>query len=413
MDVKQILRLSLQSLIKNKIRALQSTVIMIIGLTAVFTVVYIAQGLLNQIKMQVSNYNSGTIWVNVFERADTYSRDTLTNKDWRRLVQENPNLIDAVSPMIYVFDFVDGCTYNGKLYNSTDISVNGVNEDFARINTALRIEQGRFLHNMDVEREQNVCVVGNTVAEKIMGGSALGQTVKIAGENFYVVGVLQEIDLDSENWNNVLLIPSSTALKITGADFRPETFGGTGAYYSSYFVNVVNTENVTEASQAIRAMLQEHLHDTDVANITALDWQGKQMSYGLSLMFAPFVLFVFIILIVGGVSIMNTMVAFVTERTKEIGIRKAFGASHIDIKRQFLAESICISLTGSMVAIILALPVCYFICSILHLPIDVAGIPLLPLISTLLVAIGTGIVFGTYPAQQAAKMEIVDAINSD
>ncbi len=413
MAIKQILQLSLQSLYKNKVRALQATVVLVIGLTAVFTVVYMAQGLLNQIKMQVANYNSGAIWVNVFERADTYSRDNLTDDDWRQLAQDNPDLIDAVSPMIYVFDFIDGCTYNGKLYNSSDYNINGVNEDFAKINKALRIEQGRFLQSMDIEREQKVCVVGSAVAEKIMGGNALGQTVKIAGENFSVVGVLQEIAFDSENWNSVLLIPASTAQRIAGADWRPETFGGVGAYYSSYFVNIVSPEKLAEARQAILNMLHEHLRDTDAANVTSLDWQGRQMSQGLSLMFAPFVLFVFIILMVGGVAVMNTMVAFVKERTKEIGIRKAFGATSKDIERQFLWESVCLSLVGSFAAVVLALPVSYAVCSILHLPVDVAGIPLLPLMATLLVAVLVGMVFGTYPAKQAAKMEPVAAINAD
>ena len=238
MNIKQAFHISFQSLLKNKMRALQSTSIFIVALISVFTVICIAQGLLNQIKIQVANYNFGVIWVSVYERMDTFSRDTLTDEDWQRLVQENPDLICAVSPIVYVFDYVDGLVYDDKLYGNNEVIIEGVNEDFIKINKVLQIEQGRFLQHMDVEREQNVCVIGSNIANKIIDGNALGQSVKIAGNNFSVIGVLKEIDVDAENWNNTVLLPSSCALKITGADYHAETFGGIGSYFSSYFVGV-------------------------------------------------------------------------------------------------------------------------------------------------------------------------------
>ncbi len=413
MNIKQAFHLSFQSLLKNKVRALQSTSIFIVALISVFTVICIAQGLLNQIKIQVANYNFGVIWVSVYERMDTFSRDTLTDEDWQRLVQENPDLICAVSPIVYVFDYVDGLVYDDKLYGNNEVIIEGVNEDFIKINKVLQIEQGRFLQHMDVEREQNVCVIGSNIANKIIDGNALGQSVKIAGNNFSVIGVLKEIDVDAENWNNTVLLPSSCALKITGADYRAETFGGIGSYFSSYFVGVTSAESVVDARVAIRSMLESCLNTTDVANITPLKWQEKQMSQGLSVVFAPFVLFSFLVLMVGGCGIMNMMVVLVKERTKEIGIRKAFGATNTDIQKQFLCESVCITIIGCVVGIVFAVPIIYIVCAILHLPLDVIGIPLIPLVGTVLVAVGTGMLFGTYPAQQAAKLEPVAAINSD
>ncbi len=411
MDIKQLFRLSFQSLLKNKMRTLQSTLIFVIGLVSVFTVVCVAQGLLNQIKMQVANYNSGVIWVSVFERMDTFSRDTLTDEDWQNLIKENPDLIYAVSPMIYVSDYVDGFVYDNKLYNNSNINIEGINEDFYKIIHVLQVKQGRFLQNMDIEREQNVCVIGSNIANKIMGGNALGQSLKIAGTNFSVIGVLAEIDLDAENWNDTILLPSTCALKITGADFRPETFSGIGSYFSSYFVGVTSAENTVEAHAAIRSMLDSCLNETDAANITSLDWQGKQMSQGLSMVFAPFALFAFLILLVGGNGIMNMMIALVEERTKEIGIRKAFGATNKDIQKQFLCESVCISMLGCVVGIFLAVPIIYIVCDVLHLPLDVLGVPFLPLVITALISVGVGMIFGTYPAGKAAKLEPVAAIS--
>ncbi len=389
MNIKQAFHLSFQSLLKNKMRALQSTSIFIVALISVFTVICIAQGLLNQIKIQVANYNFGVIWVSVYERMDTFSRDTLTDEDWQRLVQENSDLICAVSPIVYVFDYVDGLVYDDKLYGNNEVIIEGVNEDFIKINKVLQIEQGRFLQHMDVEREQNVCVIGSNIANKIIDGNALGQSVKIAGNNFSVIGVLKEIDVDAENWNNTVLLPSSCALKITGADYRAETFGGIGSYFSSYFVGVKSAESVVDARVAIRSMLESCLNTT------------------------PFVLLSFLVLMVGGCGIMNMMVVLVKERTKEIGIRKAFGATNTDIQKQFLCESVCITIIGCVVGIVFAVPIIYIVCAILHLPLDVIGIPLIPLVGTVLVAVGTGMLFGTYPAQQAAKLEPVAAINSD
>ncbi len=123
-----------------------------------------------------------------------------TDEDWQRLVQENSDLICAVSPIVYVFDYVDGLVYDDKLYGNNEVIIEGVNEDFIKINKVLQIEQGRFLQHMDVEREQNVCVIGSNIANKIIDGNALGQSVKIAGNNFSVIGVLKEIDVDAENW---------------------------------------------------------------------------------------------------------------------------------------------------------------------------------------------------------------------
>lgn len=412
MDVRQSLVMAIRNLQANKLRFAQTMLGLVIGVAGVVTLLNISQPMFDLADYVFSQYNSpDTIHFAVMTNVNNANRTNI--EDMRRLAEDNPNIIKAISP--HIASYIRLTVKETSTDSPDGYNVFGVDENYMETMGGLSLAAGRFFKPMEIEREQKVCVIGYSV-NKDLDDDALGKNLRIWGENYKVIGVF---DLSAADYNLGILIPYTNMKRIQGEITTPmQSFDGYGGefYVDTYYMKANGADNIGNARLAAIAMLEEKSGKLNrdwyyvSASYRYFEESAKNWVYEtLSL----FMMFVFVLLLVGGVGIMNVMLASVQARTKEIGIRKAFGASNKDIRRQFLTESVLISLLGGLLGCGFGVAGTYIGCWLTVTPLRFLHFSILPFAIALLVTVCVGVLSGTYPAQQAAKMEIVDAINSD
>ena len=422
MNIRQSFVTAIRNLCVNKMRFAQAMLAMVIGVAGVVFTFGVSSSLLNYSKLEDEEYNSTLLQMHIMTNTDLSKRITPT--DMAQAAMDNPDIIKAVSPFVY-FDTEGGVRYGTRTPDKVDLY--GVGEQYIDMLPVLQIQEGRFLQPMDISREQRVCVVGESIAHDLIGGEALGETLKIYGEDYKIVDVLQAAPKHDEyNWT--IYLPYANAKKIVGQRTTPNYDYNCTMYVDKYFVDANGMENMYNAQLAVEEMIASRLDREKGAawqNLTvSFRFLGESINDTIIIGAYRMMLLAVVILIIGGVGVMNIMQAVVADRTREIGIRKAFGATAEDIRRQSISESAIISLLGGLAGIVLGLIGTYAAC-IYGLQVSVArgvyyspelatmDLPVWPIMLALGLAVAVGVIFGTYPAQQAAKMEIVDAINCD
>lgn len=412
MDVRQYFVMAIRNLQANKLRFAQTMLAMVIGVAGIITLLNITQPMFDVVEWVFNKYNSpDTIHFAVMTNVNNANRTNI--EDMRRLAEDNPNIIKAISP--HIASYIRLTVKETSTDRPDGYNVFGVDENYMQTMGGLSLAAGRFFKPMEIAREQKVCVVGYSV-NKDLADNALGSNLRIWGENYKVIGVF---DLSAADYNLGVLIPYTNMKRIQGEITTPmQSYDGYGGefYVDTYYMKANGADNIGNARLAAIAMLEEKSGELNrdwyyvsasyrYFEESAKDWVYQTISL--------FTMFVVVLLIVGGVGIMNVMLASVQARTKEIGIRKAFGASNKDIKRQFLTESVLISLLGGLLGCGFGVVGTYIGCWLTYTPISFLHFSILPFAIALLVTVCVGVMSGTYPARQAAKLEPVAAINSD
>ena len=294
----------------------------------------------------------------------------------------------------------------------------GVQGDYLEVNN-LALAEGRFFDGKDWAGSSRTAVIGSAIAKQIRAmkdarndhSPLLGDTLLLGGNPYVIVGLLKEkaMDLDEleatsvSDPNRDLLIPLETLLTRTAhLDLRSEV--------DEIHLQLKNEDALTRAGKSIRSILDvTHAGVMDYDMVIPMDLL-KQKQQSQHLLDILTICISSISIVVGGIGIMNIMLASVTERIREIGIRRAIGATKMDIMRQFLMESMTISITGGLFGVVLAGIVVICVCQFIGLPV-VFSLPLLCI--ALVASTLTGLVFGIYPAYQAANKNPVDALRSE
>ena len=288
----------------------------------------------------------------------------------------------------------------------TSTSVTGVSEDYFSMK-GYDITQGRGLQYTDMRNREKVCVVGQYLNMAYYGGSAVGQTLKVGQNTLTIVGVLaaEGSDLEEGGADDCVYLPYSTASRISSA--------GT---ISSYVVTVWDKDRISEAKLLVENQLYSIFEDDDAYNVISMSEMLDTMNAMVNVIIYILAAIAAISLVVGGIGIMNIMLVSVTERTKEIGIRKALGAKEGAIMRQFVIEAATTSALGGVLGILAG----FGLSSVATVVIDnVLGeaLTVSPSAGAVLLAFGVstgiGIAFGYLPAQKAANLNPIDALRYD
>lgn len=388
-------KLALQNVLASKMRSFLTMLGIIIGVTAVIVIVGFGNGMENYMRDQFAELGTNSLNVMLIGRGSTRS---VSEEQMYDIVAENQELLDQISPSVSING---GIKVGTESYSSTTIS--GVSEDWFDMKN-WSVSKGRGLQYMDIEDRKNICVVGAYIDQEYFGGQALGESIRISGKKFTIVGVREqkEDDMDEGGSDDCVFIPYSTAARMSWTG----TIG-------SYTVTVQNEDNITEAKELIEDKLYDVYGDDSAYNVMSVSEILDMMTSIINVIISVLAIIAGISLVVGGIGIMNIMLVSVTERTREIGIRKALGAREGIILRQFVLEAATTSALGGVLGIILGFVLSLLASKIVQALLD-EPLTVSPSWGSVLLAFGIsagiGVLFGYLPARKAANLNPIDAL---
>jgi putative ABC transport system permease protein len=381
----------------NKVRFALTALGMVIGTASLILVVTIGMTGRQYALGQIQAIGTNEIWAEYqggTERIGNSAPDLLTMGDLEAIRRDVPGIV-AASPVLQLNDRV--AVGNGK---ERDMVILGVSSEYVNVRN-LVVPAGRFFDQEDSLAHNKVAVILDRMAVQIYGSSqaAVGKVLKLNGLPFTVIGTFKErVETfgETEIVDNTMLIPYSVSLYFTQT---PEI--------KMLYFSMADSAMVPAATAEIkRVILPRHRAESvyNVDNLTAVLAMMNRIAIGLT-----WVLFLvsLVTLIVSGIGIMNIMLATVNSRIREIGIRKAIGATNAEIRLQFLAEAILISFIGGIVGIVVGLAIPYSARFLTNYRIPISG---LSAIIAIVVSSVVGIIFGTVPAARAAQMDPVESL---
>ena len=394
--------MAIDGMISNKLRTLLTLLGIIIGVGAVIAMVSLGFGVKEQIKDNISRLGSNLLIVQSGGRTATGARiqagsgARLTDDD-AKAIEKNIDGIKYVAPMVSRgYQLVVGnqnwtTNVQGSTPNIIDI------RDYT-------VEEGRNINDHDMAGKDRVCVIGKTIVENLFpDGDPVGKTIRINKAPFKVVGVLGAKGQSSggQDQDDVVFVPLTTAMN--------RMMGIT--YVNNITIQAMN-ENVIDSVQAEVENLLRIRHR--IKNSEDDDFPGRNLAALMDTMMSTANTITMLLgciaaisLLVGGIGIMNIMLVSVTERTREIGIRKALGATYNNILLQFLIESAVIGIIGGFLGVLLGIGASYAISTFAEWK-TVISVPII--IISVVFSVGIGVFFGIYPARKAALLDPIEAL---
>jgi putative ABC transport system permease protein len=389
----------------NRLRASLTMLGLTLGVATLITVMTIVQGANVYVEQKIANLGTDVFQIartpfavtdfNIIIKALRYRKIEL---DDMRAVAEKCDACDEVGASA-------SATVHARYGNTevSDVSLSGMTASMADIDTRT-VEQGRYFTATEDEHRAGVCLVGDTLVQRFFGGVApLGQTLRVGNEELTVIGTVEKIgSVLGQDQDNFVMVPLSVFLRMKGA-------------HSSLTINVKSGKNhFDQAQDQAQLILRGRRHlSPGMENDFFIGTKESYMALWRSIssaFFAVFIMVSVISIVVGGIVIMNVMLVSVTARRREIGVRRAMGATQSDILRQFMAESMLQCIAGGAVGISLGFLVALALRTFTPFP---AAVQTWVALMGVVMSSAVGLFFGIYPALQASRLDPVVALRSE
>ena len=408
-EFREGILLALDSLKSNKFRSLLTILGVLIGVWSVIAMTSLVQGLDSAVQESIDELGSNILFVHRFSPGTNY--DDLSEEERNRkemtvvealAIKENCPAVEAVSPENYYHRSGGGNVVKYKGRRANRPAIVGVWADYQKVRNTV-LTEGRFISQMDDKTRAQVCVIGHDVRQALFPNEpAIGKDIRVNNYRFLVIGVMEkkEMMFDDSGQNNTVIIPLSTKQKMVPWD---KALGLTVSTKSADLLDeareqiIITLRNVRQVpydeENDFAIFGQEQIREM-VGNITQYIYLAMIVISSVGLM-------------VGGIGVMNIMLVSVTERTREIGVRKAIGARKNNILWQFLIEAMTLSGTGGALGIVAGIGTSLLVGMLTPLPF---GISTLFITLGFAVAVTVGLIAGMYPAYRAAKVDPIESL---
>lgn len=398
MGIGQCFLMAFKSLKTSKMRSFLTMLGIIIGVAAVIVIMSLGNGMTTYMNESFESMGTTQISVNISGRGSSRTVDV---DDMYELFDENRDVFTYMSPTVNVM-MAQVRGSDNEIYTP---SITGVSEDYLDIET-YNLENGRNISYVDIANYSKVCVVGAFYNYVVYGGNAVGNTIKINGDRYTIIGTVEEQDdkTDEDGLDNFIYVPYSSGAKFLSrmSDINSFTFVAK------------DQDTVSEGMDIIKNRLYSTFKNEDYYNVSSLTEILDVMNEMMSTMVFVLAAIAAISLLVGGIGIMNIMLVSVTERTREIGIRKALGAKGKHIRMQFVIEAATTSALGGLIGILSGIGIASVITTIIQQSMDMKAIPTTSsILISFGISVGIGILFGYLPANKAAKLNPIDALHHE
>ena len=402
MDFISVVRVALLALLRNKMRSTLTILGIIIGVGAVICTVAIGQGASRQVQQQISSLGDNLVFISAGSvnrggvQMGSSATKTLTAEDAKAIQQQVPE-IKSVSPGV---GWAGQVVYEGQNWFT---QIRGVSPEYLSIREWPVVDGSSFTQR-DVDTAANVCLLGQTVVENLFGDEEpVGKIVRVGSIPFVVVGVLQSKGASTfgQDEDDTVIMPYTTVQKkLSGND-----------WLQYIMCSAVSQQASPSAIQQITGLLRERHRlradqddDFIIRSAQALAEAQAQSGQVMTMLLASIAS---VSLLVGGIGIMNSMLVSVTERTREIGVRIAIGATEQDVQLQFLSEAMVLSLMGGAVGVLAGVAGSMAVSNMLKWP---TSIPLTSIVIAVLFSAAVGVFFGYYPARKASQLDPIQAL---
>ncbi len=409
-DIYENLKMALDTLRANKLRSFLTVFGVVIGVITVMLIASIISGIDVSVRQEVESFGTRSIYISKFDPGIRIGRRTREERMRKELTFDDAMAISNLPTVELSVPFLDitnnwfggRLTVSGGGKTSAGVALQGTLPEFERAGTQI-ISEGRFFTQFENNSNRNVCVIGSKVGDDFFRfGSPVGQTLKIGEQEFLVIGLLQKREQflfsgGSDDQNNVVYVPFSVAHKL-----KPRAD-------DIYILAVARAGLMEEAKDQIRDLLRVRRQVPFAAKDnfgmqtaeSVLD-NFRSITGGLAI---AMVVISSVGLMVGGIGVMNIMLVSVTERTREIGVRKAIGAKRSDIMWQFLIEAATLTGLGGVVGLSIGWSITFLLR--IFLP---SYVPLWAPIGGFVASVGIGLIFGLWPAWKAARLDPIESL---
>jgi ABC-type antimicrobial peptide transport system permease subunit len=409
-DIYENLKMAIDTLRANKLRSFLTVFGVVIGVITVMLIASIISGIDVSVKREVESFGTRSIYISKYNPGMHIGRMSREERMRKELTYDDAIALSTLPTIELSVPFLDitnnffggRLTVSGGGKTSAGVALQGTLPEFEKAGTQV-VSEGRFFTQSENDTNQNVCVVGSKVADDFFKfGSPVDQTIKIGEQEFRVVGALQKREQflfsgGSDDQNNVIYVPFSVAQKL-----KPNAD-------DIYILAVAHAGQMEEAQDQVRDLLRVRRQVPFAANDnfgmqtaeSVLD-NFRSITGGLAI---AMVVISSVGLMVGGIGVMNIMLVSVTERTREIGVRKAIGAKRSDIMWQFLIEAATLTGLGGIVGLSIGWSVTFLLR--IFLP---SYVPLWAPIGGFVASVGIGLVFGLWPAWKAARLDPIESL---